>query len=117
MFRPKLDARSYMNLILVVIAALLALNLVAQQPAQSRVGYTPEAEATAQIAASVTQVAQANQQIAAALQDVAKAIGGAGDSISGAIRDSARGSASSYAPSSGSTTGAPAYQGSIEVNQ
>jgi ABC-type Fe3+-hydroxamate transport system substrate-binding protein len=111
-----------MSLILVVIAVLLALNLVAQQP-QSRTLYTPEAEATQQVANSLAQVAEANQQIAASLGNVATAIDNAGQRIADAVRQSGRsGPAPAPAsPRSGGVTGSgtgspPSYEGTIELN-
>ncbi len=114
MIGPKLDARSYTNLILVVIALLLALNLVAQQPPSSTL-YTPEAQAIQQVATSVSQVAASNQQVAASLNSVADSISSAGDKIAAAIT---RGGEMGSPTGSSSSSAAPSqYQGTIEVNK
>ncbi len=86
MFGPKLDARSYAILILVVIAALIGGNLVAQTKSTSQ--STAElAAATAQVASATQQIADSNAQIAQAIQELASAVREAGkqkaDSSSG----------------------------------
>jgi len=116
MIGPKLDARSYTNLILVVIALLLAINLIAQP--QSKTLYTPEAEATQQVAAAVNQVAASNQQIAQALNRVADSINEIANQMAGGAM-SRPAPAGSMAPSGSSDSGssAPRYEGSIQVDQ
>ncbi len=115
MIGPKLDARSYTNLILVVIAVLLALTLVAQQQPASSALYTPEAQAIQQVASSVSQVAASNQQLANSLNRVADSINSAGDKIATAL---ARGGEVGSPSGSSSSGAAPSqYQGTIEVNK
>lgn len=75
MFGPKLEARSYTTLLLVVIAVLLALNLSAQRTGQESYDIR-QADPSAAVAASTSQVAEANRQIAGALNEVAAAIRG-----------------------------------------
>lgn len=122
MIGPKLDPRSYMNLILVVIAVLLAINLVAQSP-QGQALYSAEAEATQQVAVAVKDVAASNLQIAEALNRVAESISEAGTKVAAGLKDRGMSSApaASVAPAAysespaSSASSAPAYEGTIEI--
>jgi hypothetical protein len=70
---PKLDARSYAILILMVIASLLTLNSFAQRSNNNESSLS-DAAAINNLADATREVAAANQEIARSLQDVAKAI-------------------------------------------
>ncbi|MBX3729054.1 MAG: hypothetical protein KF858_07695 [Candidatus Sumerlaeia bacterium] len=124
MFGPKLDPRSYTTLLLVVIAVLLALNLVAQPTGRQPAYDLRSADPTAAVAEATAQVAAANREIAAALQSVAAAISAIDFNINvEAPKTGATGTtpaAGSLSATTGGAAAAPApadaeprYQGSI----
>lgn len=138
MFGPRLDARSYTTMLLVVIASLLTLNLMAQYGASSsssdarnREDYSDAgsnrdiATATREVAASTKAVADSNRAIADAIRELADAVreAGAADDDSHGTMDIAP-VASDAPPAAATGEQAPAvpaepkagYEGKFELN-
>ena len=94
---PKLDGRSYGLLILAVVVAMAATNLIAQSGVGSQGGEVAAATrevaaATREIAASNLAVAESNAKIADAINKLAEAM--AGQTSSSSAVDSGAGSTS-----------------------
>lgn len=91
MIGPKLDARSYAVLILMVIGVVISSTLVAQQFGST--GPRSTTEATTEVAAANRQIAEALQEIAKSNREIANSISALSRSvgeIKGAIEASAQ---------------------------
>lgn len=80
MIGPKLDARAYAILILVVVGVLVSANLIAQTRSSSE-GQAMVASATESVAAATEQVAQSNAEIASAIRELAGAVREVGNTM------------------------------------
>lgn len=126
MIGPKLDARSYTTLLLVVVACLLTLNLAAQIDFSSRsvraqenpVDRATDAGATQAVAAANSEIAAANREIAASIRALAQAV----SRLELKVEMPAGGHAGGSSPvATGGNAGIPAdaaipYEGSFNIN-
>ncbi|MEQ8819798.1 MAG: hypothetical protein RLY93_06105 [Sumerlaeia bacterium] len=82
MIGPKLEARSYTNLLLIALILMLALNLFAQRTIPNRNSLSneddvtrSEVSASLEVASATREVARANQAIADAIKDLSRSVG------------------------------------------
>jgi methyl-accepting chemotaxis protein len=106
MLGPKLDARSYAILVLVVIAVVMSSTLVAQQfgtssTVRSSSDATAEvAEANRQIAEALKEIARSNREIAGSIDRLSRSVGEIKDAVGRAQSQQAATSARVVAPQS-----------------
>ncbi len=118
MFGPKLEARSYTTLLLIVVASLLTLNLAAQLNTDDDTAYS-DAGASRQVARANQSIADATREVARSNQAIADSIGTLATAVKelGSKLESAGGVSAASGSQSGSAEAANyEYQGKFELN-